>query len=166
MSLKCQLDFDRLTVHPSTAHITRRPPPPLCAGLPFKLWLGASAVSERTALPPNWLPVTVEGKWSEATLTARLKATWTTMLTWRRRVATKMGTFTLEKKERFVFIRGLWLCHFSVCWYVLLPYEFVAVLPFSQLDSHGSMSPSTTTQVQARKRRRGVSELITSGTVQ
>ncbi|KAM9851756.1 hairy/enhancer-of-split related with YRPW motif protein 1-like [Aulostomus maculatus] len=28
----------------------------------------------------------------------------------------------------------------------------------SQLDSHGSMSPSTTTQVQARKRRRGIIE--------
>lgn len=34
-------------------------------------------------------------------------------------------------------------------------------LPSSQLDSHGSMSPTiTTTQVQARKRRRGVSKLI------
>ncbi|KAF3839821.1 hypothetical protein F7725_018538 [Dissostichus mawsoni] len=32
-----------------------------------------------------------------------------------------------------------------------------------QLDSHGSMSPSTTTQVQARKRRRGVRELIIFG---
>lgn len=38
-----------------------------------------------------------------------------------------------------------------------------AVLLFSQLDSHGSMSPSTTTQVQARKRRRGVRELIIFG---
>uniref|UniRef100_A0A1A8BGC2 Hairy/enhancer-of-split related with YRPW motif 1 n=1 Tax=Nothobranchius kadleci TaxID=1051664 RepID=A0A1A8BGC2_NOTKA len=30
--------------------------------------------------------------------------------------------------------------------------------PFSQLDSHGSMSPTSSTQVQARKRRRGIIE--------
>ena len=37
----------------------------------------------------------------------------------------------------------------------------MTALNFSHLDSHGSMSPSTTTQVQARKRRRGVYKLLT-----
>lgn len=98
------------------------------------------------------LSLVCEAKWNEVTITARRTVTWMTMWRWRRIVATRRGRFNNSFIQRTFSV-----CIFSfLCLFRAATYSFNSVYCFSLIDTHGSMSPTTTTQVQARKRRRGV----------
>lgn len=101
-----------------------------------------------------------KSKWRGITILAPRTASWMKLLKWRRRAQMRMGKSF--GPEVFPSSKAVQVCEY-LCKTLLCGYWPNLPLPpsFRNMSSPlGSMSPSTSTQVQARKRRRGVSEFI------